>query len=213
MTKHEVKDWIERTKIMPAIKAESTDQAMQGCELLLNSGIDVLEVTLTVPGALDVIRKLSQEFRNRVLIGAGNITTPNEANACIDAGARFIVSPNTNPNIVSLASQSGIFCAPGALTPSEVLHAHNLGSDIVKVFPCEYIGGSSYISTLKTTYSQIPLMPTGNITLEEITSYIQAGAVAIGLGSNVFDLQLLSSNPDDLINRAKAFLAAAKGSQ
>jgi len=209
MTKHEVKDWIEKSKIVPVVRAETAEQATQICELLLTAGITTLEITLTVPGAVQVIRALSQEFRGKALIGAGTVLTPRQADECIDAGARFIVAPNTNSNVITTCSQSGILCAAGALTPTEVLHAHNLGADIVKVFPADALGGPTYIKSLRAPLPTIPLMPTGGVTLQNIPDYFAAGAVAVGIGSNLVDIKLLASDPGELARRAEAFHQAA----
>jgi len=202
MTKIEVLDWIKRTRIVPVVRAASADEAFRIVDALLEGGIDVLEITMTVPGAVETIRELAK--RTKALVGAGTVLDPGTAMACIEAGARFIVSPALNVETVKACNATGIVVAPGALTPTEVVNAYNAGGDVIKVFPCDALGGAGYLKSLRAPLPHIPLMPTGGVSLGTIRAFIDAGAVAVGVGSSLVDSKL---SHDELVARARAFCA------
>lgn len=204
MNKTEVFDWIKRTRIVPVVRATSSEEAIRLANALVEGGIDVLEITMTVPGAIDTIRELAK--RSSVLVGAGTVLDPETAKTCIDAGARFVVSPALNFETVKECNRAGILCAPGALTPTEVIAAYDSGGDVIKVFPCDALGGSAYLKSLKAPLPHISLMPTGGVTLDTIGEFFAAGAVAVGVGSSLVDSKL---SHEALVDRARAFLAAA----
>jgi len=205
MDKREVLDWIKRTKIVPVVRAESAEAAMRIVDALVEGGIDVLEITMTVPGAVETIREIAK--REGVLVGAGTVLDPATAQDCIDAGAKFIVSPALNVETVSLCNRLGVAIAPGALTPTEVVNAYAAGGDVIKVFPCDALGGATYLKSLKAPLPHIPLMPTGGATLATLRDFLAAGAVAVGIGSALVDPKLPH---EDLVARAQAFCAAAQ---
>ncbi|HEY3783176.1 MAG TPA: bifunctional 4-hydroxy-2-oxoglutarate aldolase/2-dehydro-3-deoxy-phosphogluconate aldolase [Fimbriimonadaceae bacterium] len=193
-------NWIKRTKIVPVVRATSAEAAMRVADALVEGGINVMEITMTVPGAVDVIRELSQ--RSGILVGAGTVLDPQTAQNCIEAGAQFIVSPALNIETVKLCERLGVLVTPGALTPTEIVAAYAAGGDVVKVFPCDALGGATYLRSLRAPLAHIPLMPTGGVTLETIADFIAAGAIAVGVGSALVDPK---QSHDELVNRARAF--------
>lgn len=201
--KGKVLDWLKRTKIVPVVRADSPETALRIIDSLLEGGIDVLEITMTVPGAIETIRELAQ--RGNVLVGAGTVLDAKTAERCLEAGARFVVSPALDLDTVRLCNERGVLVAPGALTPTEVVAAHRAGGDVIKVFPCDALGGAAYLKSLKAPLPHIPLMPTGGATLETIGSFLAAGAVAVGVGGALVDPTL---SHEDLVARARAFVAA-----
>lgn len=208
MTKYEVLNWLKTSRIVPVVRAKSSDQALRIVELLLEGGVDIFEITMTVPGAIEVIAELSKKHGDTALIGAGTVLDRETARACIASGAKFIVAPNTDPGVIEEAQNYHIACAPGALTPTEVIAAHRLGADIVKIFPCDSVGGPKHIKALKAPLPHIELMPTGGVDLTTVKHFLEAGACAVGVGSNLVDLKLLETNPKELTARAAAFREA-----
>jgi 2-dehydro-3-deoxyphosphogluconate aldolase/(4S)-4-hydroxy-2-oxoglutarate aldolase len=204
--------WIRRTKIVPVIRAGSSSEALDAVEALLEGGIDVLEITMTVPGAIEVVREVALKHGGSALVGAGTVLDAETAQRCVDAGAQFIVSPALDIGTIETCRTLGIAVAPGALTPTEVLTAWNAGADVVKVFPCDALGGASYLRSLKAPLPHVKLMPTGGVTLANVTDFLSAGADAVGVGSNLVDLRLLrDGRREDLVERARAFRAAVSG--
>lgn len=203
MNKTEVLDWIRRSRIVPVVRAASPESAVAMADALVEGGIDVLEITMTVPGAIDAIRELAK--RPGVLVGAGTVLDPQTAEACIEAGAQFVVSPALNVETIALCNRLGVAIAPGALTPTEIVAAYEAGGDVIKVFPCDALGGASYLKSLKGPLPHIPLMPTGGVTLETIASFFAAGAVAVGVGTALVDPKLPH---EELVLRAQALRAA-----
>lgn len=208
MTKYEVLTWLKTSKIVPVVRAKSADQALRIVELLLEGGVDIFEITMTVPGAVEVIAELDKRIGDKALIGAGTVLDGPTARECIDSGAKFIVAPNTEASVAEEAINNHVVYAPGAFTPTEVVSAHKLGADIVKIFPCDAAGGAKYIKALKAPLPHIELMPTGGVDLTTIKSFLEAGACAVGVGSNLVDLKLLEQSPTELTDRAKAFREA-----
>ncbi len=204
MNKTEVLAWIKRTKIVPVVRAASPESALAMAEALVEGGIDVLEITMTVPSAIDAIRELAK--LENALVGAGTVLDPDTAEACIEAGARFVVSPALDVETVRACNRLGVVVAPGALTPTEVVAGHRAGGDVVKVFPCDALGGAAYLRSLRAPLPHIPLMPTGGATLATLADFLAAGAVAVGVGSALVDPKLPH---DELVERARAFRKAA----
>jgi len=207
MNKTEVLQRIRATGLIPVVRAESADLAMRAVEAIKAGGVDVLEVTMTVPGAIDVIAKLAATFGAEVVIGAGTVLDPDTANKCVQAGAQFIVSPALNEETISFCRRNDVAVFPGALTPTEVVHAWNAGADAVKVFPAGAVGGASYLKALKAPLPQIELVPTGGVSLKTAADFIKAGAMALGVGADLVDLKALRENHDEVIaERARQFL-------
>ena len=166
ITELSIEDVIRRVGeigIIPVVRAASVEEANRAVEAICAGGIPVVEITMTVPNAITVIRELVQRRGGDVLIGAGTVTNAEQAESCVRAGAQFLVSPGLNLQVVQLAAAEGKLMMAGALTPTEVITAWEAGSDFVKVFPCGQVGGAKYIKALKGPLPQVPLVPTGGV--------------------------------------------------
>jgi len=184
MTREEVRACIEEIGIFPGIRVNSADQALYCARTLYASGIPVAEITMTVPGAIEIIRDATSQLKGMDLyIGAGTVLDAMTARAAIIAGAAFVVGPGFAPDIAEICRTYGITYAPGALTPQEIITAWKGGADVVKVFPAENMGGPGYLKAIKEPLPQIELMPTKGVNLDTAASYIKAGAIAVGAGS------------------------------
>lgn len=190
MEKSEVLKRIAEVGLVPVIRAESKDEALRVVEAIGAGGVPVLEITMTVPGALSVIEAIRKQDPNAI-VGAGTVLDPETARACMLAGAHFIVSPAVNPATIEICRRYSIAVMPGALTPTEVLTAWSAGADVVKVFPCGALGGASYIKSLKAPFPQIALMPTGGVSMKTAADFIKAGSIALGVGADLVDLKAL----------------------
>jgi 2-dehydro-3-deoxyphosphogluconate aldolase/(4S)-4-hydroxy-2-oxoglutarate aldolase len=186
MDKTEVLKKIAEIGLVPLVRAESKEEAVKIIDAIAAGGLPVVEVTMTVPGAIAIIDAIHRRDPS-VIVGAGTVLDPETARACILAGARFIVSPSLNVKTIEMCRRYSIAIMPGALTPTEVVTAWEAGADVVKVFPCGAMGGASYIKALKAPLPQIPLMPTGGVSLKTAADFIRAGAMALGVGSDLVD--------------------------
>lgn len=206
MEKSKVLETIKREKLVPVIRTNNTDDARKAIEILSNCGIKVFEITMTVPKAVDLIGELNAENKE-VLIGAGTVLDKNQAEECIKAGARFIVSPAFDIETVNFCREMDVAVMPGTITPTEVLAAHKAGSDCVKVFPCDIMGGAKYLKTLKTLFPHIEMMPTGGVNLETIGDFFRAGAIAVGVGTDLVDIKAIrEENFADISDKVKKYL-------
>ena len=207
MNKSDVLQRIRDVGLIPVVRAESAEQAMRAVEAIKAGGVSVLEVAMTVPGAIAVIEQLAKAFGAEALIGAGTVLDPETADKCIQAGAQFIVSPALNEETIAFCRAQDVAIFPGALTPTEVVRAWNAGADAVKVFPAGAVGGASYLKALKAPLPQIELVPTGGVSLKTAADFIKAGAMALGVGADLVDTKALSEGNDQLITeRARQFL-------
>lgn len=207
MTSEQVRKRIQEIGIVPVVRAASSSEAMLAVEAVCAGGIPIVEVTMTVPGAIEVIAELVKRASS-VLVGAGTVLNPATAQRCIDAGAEFIVSPGFNAKTVELVKRLGKLVMAGALTPTEVIEAWDAGSDFVKIFPCGNVGGAKYIKALKGPLPQVPMIPTGGVNLETAADFIRAGAEALGVGSELISPQALKSGDTEAITQAaQQFLA------
>ena len=167
-----------------------------------------MEITMTVPGAVDVIRELSKNSASGVLIGAGTVLNAEVARRCLDAGAQFLVSPGLNLQTVELAVREGKLIMAGALTPTEVMAAWQAGADFVKIFPCGQVGGAKYIKALKGPFPQVQFVPTGGVNLTNAAEFIEAGVAALGVGGECVQAEALRANkPEIIVENARKFLA------
>jgi 2-dehydro-3-deoxyphosphogluconate aldolase/(4S)-4-hydroxy-2-oxoglutarate aldolase len=182
MSKHDDLQRVLNSGIVAIIRAQSGDQLVEVARALYEGGIDVLEVTFTVPGVLDIIAAVRRELGDKVLVGAGTVLDPESARAALLAGAEFLVSPCVNRDVIRLCNRYDKLMMPGALTPTEILAAWEAGADIIKVFPAD-IGGPNYLKAVHGPLPHVRLLPTGGVDLETIASFIKAGACAVGLGS------------------------------
>jgi 2-dehydro-3-deoxyphosphogluconate aldolase / (4S)-4-hydroxy-2-oxoglutarate aldolase len=200
---------LERGVLVPVVRAPSAELALLAVEAILEGGISTFEITLTVPGAVRVIETLSKRFADRALIGAGTVLTAEEAAACIDAGARFIVSPGFDRPTLELTLARGLPMLPGALTPTEVITAWKAGADVVKIFPCSAMGGAKYLKALKGPLPQVKMLPTGGVNASTAAEYLAAGAAALGIGSELVDATALAAGKTDVITaRARELVQA-----
>ena len=200
--------------IIPIIRADSADAVVPVAEALLQAGLPVVEITLTVPNAIDAIGAVAKRFSGRLLLGAGTVTDAVMCQRAVDAGAEFIVTPCVVPDVIEAAHRAEVAVLPGALTPTEVFEAHRLGGDMVKVFPVQSVGGAAYLRALRGPFPNIPLVPTGGVTLDNITEMFKAGAAAVGVGSELISKDALDRHDYAAIAaRAKTFLAAVRESR
>ena len=172
------------TGIIPVIRAASPEDALFAAEAVLAGGINIAEITMTVPGATTVVARLAKEMPE-ILVGAGTVLNADAAQRCLDAGAQFLVSPGLNLKTVEYAQKKNVLMIAGALTPTEVMTAWENGADLVKIFPCAQVGGASYIRALKGPFPEIPLVPTGGVNLDTCADFIAAGASALGVGGEL----------------------------
>ena len=197
--------------IIPIIRASSADAVVPVAEALLQAGLPICEITLTVPNAIDAIGAVAKRFPGKVLVGAGTVTDAETARRAMDAGAEFIVSPCLVPEVIDAAQRADVAVLPGALTPGEVFAAFRLGGDMVKVFPMESVGGAAYLRALRGPFPDIPLVPTGGVTLENMAEMFKAGAAAVGVGTELISKDALDRRDYAAIGaRAKQFLAAVR---
>jgi 2-dehydro-3-deoxyphosphogluconate aldolase / (4S)-4-hydroxy-2-oxoglutarate aldolase len=199
MSKADVLHRIREVGIVPVVRAESADEAGRAIAAIMAGGVPVLEVTMTVPGALTLIADLCRRFGSEAVVGAGTVLDPETARACILAGAQFVVSPATNAATIACCRRYGVPIMPGALTPTEVVAAWEAGADMVKIFPCSALGGASYIKALKAPLPQIDLIPTGGVNLQTAADFIKAGSTALGVGADLVDLRALRDGQDALL--------------
>jgi len=198
---------IERVGLIPVLRARNAGQAHAVVQAMIAGGVTVVEVTMTVPGAVDVLRELKQEYGAKLLLGAGTVTTAAEAQQTINAGAEFIVSPSLHPEVIQVTKTNGKLSVPGALTPTEVITAWRAGADYVKIFPCSAVGGAAYLKSLLAPFPFLKLIPTGGVTLETARGFIQAGARALGVGSDLVNLAAIDAGrPETITEAARAYL-------
>ena len=207
MTKQEAIKRVLEVGIVPVVRADSAAQAMAAAEAVCAGGVPIVEVTMTVPGAVEVIAELSKSMGREVMIGAGTVLDAENARRCLDAGAQFIVSPGFDLETVKLAQREGIMVMPGALTPTEVITAWKAGADFVKVFPCGTAGGPKYIKALKAPLPQVPMIPTGGVNLNTAAEFIQAGSAALGIGGELVSMSALrAGNTREITIAAKKYV-------
>ena len=193
MTKDQAAARIVEIGIVPVIRASSAQLAIRAADAVCAGGIPIVEMTMTVPGAVEAISQLAKSVGSDVLIGAGTVLDSETAQRCIDAGAEFIVSPGFDLDTMRTANRLGKLMMAGALTPTEVISAWKAGSDFVKVFPCGAVGGAKYIKALKAPLPQIPMIPTGGVNLQTAADLIRAGASALGIGGELVSASALNS--------------------
>jgi 2-dehydro-3-deoxyphosphogluconate aldolase/(4S)-4-hydroxy-2-oxoglutarate aldolase len=189
---------IEQIGIIPAIRFPSAEDALFAVKAVSEGGIPIAEVTMTIPGALEVISELARSSPE-LIVGAGTVLDVDTAQRCLDAGAKFLTSTGLDIQIVEFAVKQNVVVLPGALTPSEVMAAWKAGSDFVKVFPCSLLGGVSYIRTLKTPFPHIPLIASGGVTQQTAADFILAGAAGVGIGRDLISPEAVRRREPDWI--------------
>jgi 2-dehydro-3-deoxyphosphogluconate aldolase / (4S)-4-hydroxy-2-oxoglutarate aldolase len=214
MNRAEISKRIETTGILPIVRAPSAEGAASAARAILAAGIDVVEITMTVPNALDLLRKLRAEIGQDVLLGAGTVLDAQTARDCIAAGVEFIVAPGFDIETVRACHALDKPCMPGALTPTEVITAWNAGADMVKIFPCSAMGGASYLRALKAPLPHVKMLPTGGVDVTTAADFIKAGAAAIGVGAAVIDLKLLAKEgPGAVTERCRQLVAVVRAAR
>jgi 2-dehydro-3-deoxyphosphogluconate aldolase/(4S)-4-hydroxy-2-oxoglutarate aldolase len=184
MNKQAARARVEEIGIIPAVRTASAEDARFAAETVSRAGIPIVEITMTVPGALEVIADLARAMPDLV-IGAGTVLDVEGARQSVEAGARFVTSPGLDLRVVKFAIEHDVLVLPGALTPSEVMTAWQAGADLIKVFPCAQLGGASYIKALKAPFPQVPLVGAGGVDHQTAADFIVAGAVAVGVGAEL----------------------------
>ena len=195
--------------IIPVVRASSVEEANRAVEAICAGGIPVVEITMTVPNAITVIRELVQRRGGDVLIGAGTVTNAEQAESCVRAGAQFLVSPGLSTSVLSVARVNNRLAIPGALTPTELMNAQDLGARLIKIFPCGNLGGPKYLKSLKAPFPQAQLIPTGGVNAGNASEFIAAGAYALGVGADLVDAAALREGNLEKITSAARELVQA----
>lgn len=202
--------WIEQTGLIAIVRLDSSAELIDAARAIAAGGVSIIEFTLTTPGALQTIEESSRELGGQVLIGAGTVLDAETARAAILAGAEFVVAPTLNPEVIQMCRRYGKVVIPGAYTPTEILHAWELGADFVKVFPAE-VGGPAYIKAVRAPLPQVKMIPVGGVSVETAGAFIRAGAVALGVGSNLVNKKAVAERRfDQLTATAKALSQAVQ---
>ena len=196
---------IREIGVIPILRLPSTEEVWQVARALGDTGVGIVEITMGVPDALDIVERLVSHFGDTVLVGVGTVTEAETCRAAVAAGAQFIVAPNFDQRVVDVARASDKVCIPGALTPTEVVTAWRGGADMVKIFPCGLVGGAQYIRALRGPLPQIELVPTGGISLGTVSAFVHAGVAAVGVGG-----ELLPNGPIDSAGIAHVCVAVRK---
>jgi 2-dehydro-3-deoxyphosphogluconate aldolase/(4S)-4-hydroxy-2-oxoglutarate aldolase len=214
MRKTDILKRIKEIGLLPVLRASSAGEALALAEAIAEGGISAIEVTMTVPGAVEVIETLIRQTGDRILIGAGTVLDPETARACMLAGAAFIVSPSLNLRTIEICHRYSVPVIPGALTPTEVVTAWEAGADIVKVFPCSAMGGAKYLKALKAPFPQIELIPTGGVSLATAAEFLAAGAFALGVGADLVDPQaIVAGTPEVITQNARKYVELVRAAQ
>jgi 2-dehydro-3-deoxyphosphogluconate aldolase/(4S)-4-hydroxy-2-oxoglutarate aldolase len=200
--------------VVPVVRATSAEHAVKAIEAIYRGGIRAAEVTMTVPGAIQALEKLADQFGDKIVLGAGTVLDPETARACMLAGAEFFVTPALNVKTIEIARRYSKVIMPGALTPTEVLTAWEAGADAVKVFPASAVGGAKYIKALKAPFPQIEMIPTGGVTLETAADFLNAGACAVAVGGELVDQKTMDAGKYEVFEeRARQFLEVVAGAR
>lgn len=211
LTKSEVLQWIGEVGVIPIVRVDSADLARRAVAAIQKGGVTIVEITMTVPGAIRVIEELTNELGGETLIGAGTVLDPENAKDCIAAGAQFVVSPALNPKTIAYCKDEGVVVLPGALTPTEIVTAWNLGADMVKIFPAGEVGGAGYLKAVKAPLPHIKMVPTGGVSLSTAKSFLEAGADALGVGGDLVSVSALKQGKDaHITDRARQFVQIVK---
>jgi 2-dehydro-3-deoxyphosphogluconate aldolase/(4S)-4-hydroxy-2-oxoglutarate aldolase len=202
----EILEKIKTLAIVPIIRTPDAKSALAAVEAVREGGIDCVEITMTVGGALKAIETVADRYGDKILLGAGTVLDPETARACLLAGAQFFVTPSLNIKTIEMARRYSRPIFPGGLTPTEVLTAWEAGADGVKVFPCNALGGAKYIKSLKAPFPHIDLIPTGGVNLDTIADFLAAGSTAVGVGSELVDgASVATGNYQAVADRARKF--------
>ena len=210
MTREVICSGIKEIGIIPAVRLASAEDARFAAEAIYSSGIHIVEVTMTTPGAVAVITQLAKQ-NSALIVGAGTVLDIETAQQCLDAGAAFLTTPGLDLEIVDFAVKHGTVVFPGAMTPGEIMAASKAGADFVKIFPCAQLGGPSYIRALKAPFPKVALIASGGVNQENATDYIRAGAVALGIGRDLIHPDAIKRREDGWIRElSRRYLSMVK---
>ena len=210
MTKTKSLDLIRKSGIIAIMRAQSPKQLMAAADAIKKGGVTVIEVTMTTPGALDVIKEATAKYGQQVLFGTGTVLDAETARAAILAGAEFVVAPTLNLEMVALCNRYSVPVVPGCYTPTEMLTAWEAGADMIKLFPAS-VGGPSLIKAIRAPLPQLEIVPVGGVNLDTAADFIRNGAAALGVGSSLINQKLLDAGDmDELTRRAAAFVQEVK---
>jgi 2-dehydro-3-deoxyphosphogluconate aldolase / (4S)-4-hydroxy-2-oxoglutarate aldolase len=209
MTIDEVIRRIGEIGIVPVIRAQNAEDATRAVEAISSGGIPIIEITMTVPNALAVIQHVAIRYAPQVLVGAGTVTTAQQARLCIESGAQFIVSPGLSLPLLWSARDSGTLAIPGALTPTELMNAREQGAKLIKIFPCGSVGGPKYLKALKAPFPDACLIPTGGVSAANAGEFYAAGAFALGVGGELVNAAALRAGNMSQITQAAEELVRA----
>jgi 2-dehydro-3-deoxyphosphogluconate aldolase/(4S)-4-hydroxy-2-oxoglutarate aldolase len=191
MEKREIMNRLVSEGLIPVIRVAAASEAMDVANAVKAGGVSLIEITMSVQGAIDVIKELASQYKDEIIMGAGTVLDTETARAALLAGAQFIVSPTINLDVIQLCRRYSCVVIPGAMTPTEILTAWEAGADLVKVFPAANLGGPSYIKALRGPLPQVLLVPTGGVNLQNAGAFIEAGAAALGVGGELVDKKAL----------------------
>jgi len=210
MQKVEVLSALREIGLVPVLRAESEEQALALASAIAAGGVNVLEVTMTVPGAIRVMRRLAEE-RPDILIGAGTVLDAETARMCILEGAQFVVSPSLKVATIEMCHRYGVAVLPGALTPTEIVTAWEAGADVVKIFPASALGGAKYLKSVKAPLPQVEMIPTGGVSQATAQEFLEAGAFALGVGADLVNLKAIAEGkPETITENARKYLAIVR---
>lgn len=211
MEKKEIFNRMVEEGLIPVIRVTSAQEAMDVADAIKEGGVSFIEITMSVQGAIDVIKELTQKYKDEIVMGAGTVLDAETGRAALLAGAQFIVSPILNLSLIELAHRYSAVVIPGASTPTEILTAWNAGADMVKVFPAAQLGGPEYLRAIKAPLPQILLVPTGGVNLQNAGAFIKAGAAALGVGGELVDKKAIKEKKFHIITEnTRAFLHTIK---
>lgn len=211
MEKREIFNRMILEGLIPVVRVASSSEAIDVADALKEGGVSFIEITMSVQGAIDVIKELTKKYKDEIILGAGTVLDPETGRAALLAGAQFIVSPTLNLGLIELSHRYSAVVIPGAMTPTEILTAWNAGADMVKVFPAAQLGGPDYLKALRGPLPQVLLVPTGGVNLQNAGAFIKAGAAALGAGGELVDKKALKEKKLHVITEnARAFLKAIR---
>src|SRR5215469_1609337 len=211
MTREEVARKIREIGVVPVVRATSARHAQMAAEAVSAGGIPIAEVTMTVPGAIELIAQLASTIGREVLIGAGTVLDAQTAARCLDAGAQFIVSPGFDPETIAFVKGRDVLMLAGALTPTVVIEPAKAGNELVKIFPWGSMGGAKYIRALKGPLPHVPMIPTGGVNLETAADLIRAGSEALGIGGELVSATALAAgDPRPITEAARKYVALVR---
>ncbi len=191
MYRHEILSRMLNTGVVAIVRLKSADSLQQVADAIVQGGVDVIEFTMTTPGALGILEAASKKLGDSVILGAGTVLDPESARAAILAGAKFIVSPSLDQGTIEICHRYGVVAVPGVLTPTEITSALGWGADLIKLFPAS-IGGPDYLKAVRAPLPQAPLVPTGGVEVENAGAYIRAGAIAVAVGGSLVNAKLVA---------------------